>query len=508
LHSRHSLRTSGTPAWIPVSRSTPWKRIERFRPRRPSTPIGMGSTTSSMAPPRSAQGFHDAADHGFSPEADGTANADALQRAVDLGGTITVSRPGVYPLARTVAIGSDTALVFGAGVFLRKEADHGPFTQVFLNKGARTRTWDRNISIDGLHLMVNGVDQGIGEIYGLRGQVGFFYVRGLSITRFRCLDLGSTQFAIHVCTFEDILIDDVVVTGDKDGVHLGPGKRFAIRNGVFKTFDDAVALNGHDYASGNPELGWIENGVVENCHDLADDKEPIGYFCRLLAGGWADWQEGMEVQNSDTVISGGRLYRVQARPDGTSYRSTTRPTHRNGSRVLDGINWGMVQETVIHTAGVRNVTFRDIFLEKPRIAFSIHFDQDRFSRSYYPGAEVPRQEQIHLDRIHIGHSEPVDLLSIDTPIDTVSVTNSRILENRIRFHKRDLSIDHRVTHLSMIGCVFGHESEMELVTNEIAGKEICLRTTGSIELHRRFSVSVDPGAGHIEAVSDLTGLAT
>ena len=36
--------------------------------------------------------------------------------------------------------------------------------------------------------------------------------------------------------------------------------------------------------------------------------------------------------------------------------------------VLDGINWGMVQNDVTYTAGVRNVVFRDIFLEKPRIA--------------------------------------------------------------------------------------------------------------------------------------------
>ncbi|RKX34304.1 MAG: hypothetical protein DRP71_07540 [Verrucomicrobia bacterium] len=461
-----------------------------------------------MIPHDPARRFHDAADFGFSPDADGTENAEALQRAVDLGGTVTISRPGVYSLARTVTIGSDTALVFGAGVSVRKVADAGLFTQVFLNKGALTRTWDRNISIHGLNLIVNGVDQAVGDIYGLRGQVGFFYIRDLSITRFRCLDLGATQFAIHVCTFEDIIIDDVMVTGDKDGVHLGPGTRFTIRNGVFKTLDDAVALNGHDYASGSPELGWIENGVVENCHDLADDKDPIGFFCRILAGGWTDWQEGMEVQNSDSVISKGRIYRVQAKPDGTFYQSVTRPTHESGSQVLDGINWGMVQETITYTAGVRNVTFRDIFLEKPRVAFSIHFDDGRYSRSYYPGAEVPRQEQIHLDGIHVMHPEPVDFLSIDTPVDAVNVTNSRILENRIRFHKRDISIDHQVTQVNMTGCVFAHDGEMELVRNEIAGKEIRLKTTASIELHDRFSATVDSGQGNIKTVSDLTGLTT
>ncbi len=55
---------------------------------------------------------------------------------------------------------------------------------------------------------------------------------------------------------------------------------------------------------------------------------------------------------------------------------------------MDGINWGVVQNDVTYTAGVRNVIFRDIFLEKPRIGFSIHFDNDKYSRSYYPGAAI------------------------------------------------------------------------------------------------------------------------
>lgn len=69
---------------------------------------------------------------------------------------------------------------------------------------------------------------------GLHGQIAFFYIRDLRIQRFRCLDLAQLQYAIHVCTFEDIIVDDVIIQGDKDGVHLGRGKRFTIRNGVFR----------------------------------------------------------------------------------------------------------------------------------------------------------------------------------------------------------------------------------------------------------------------------------
>ena len=297
-----------------------------------------------------------------------------------------------------------------------------------------------------------------------------------------------------------------MVTGDKDGVHLGRGKRFTIRNGIFQTYDDAVALNAHDYASGNPELGWIEDGVVENCHDLPDDKEPVGFFCRILAGGWIDWRPGMEVQNSDSVVSNGRLYRVQAKPDGTVYRSITQPAHESGKQVLDDINWGVVQGEVVHSAGVRNVVFRDIFLKKPRIAFSVHFDTDRFSRSYYPGAEIPMQEQLLFDNIMVIHDQPSDLISIDTPVDVLTITHSSIRNNRIFFRANNAMDDSLKTRINILGCVFRQDGEMELIANSVKNKEIFLKTSSSIELHDDFSAKVKPGSGKISVDSDLTGL--
>jgi hypothetical protein len=465
------------------------------------------STQSSQdAPALVRTGFLDASNSGFSPDATGLENTKALQQVVDRGGTIVVSRPGTYKLGGTVFIGSHTSLVFGHGVFIRKVDEKGPFTQVFLNKGALTKNYDSDITIKGLHIIVNDVDHAIGEVYGLRGQLAFFYVKDLRIDRFRCMDLGMSQFAIHVCTFEDIIIDDVMVKGDKDGVHLGRGRRFTIRNGVFQTFDDAVALNAHDYASGNPELGWIEDGVVENCHDLSDDKEPIGFFCRILAGGWIDWQPGMVVQNSDSVVSNGRLYRVQASPDGTVYRSTTRPTHENGRQVLDKINWGVVQDDVVYSAGVRNVVFRDIFLRKPRIAFSVHFDTDRFSRSYYPGAEIPMQEQLVFDNIRVIHDQPTDLLSIDTPVDVLTITHSSIRNNRIYFRGNSAMADPFKTRINFLGCVFCQDGEMELIANSVDNKQIQMKSSSNIELHENFTARVTPGNGTIAVESDLTGL--
>ena len=453
----------------------------------------------------SDSGFVNAADFGFKPDATGLANSAALQKAVDQGGSIVVSKPGVYNVAGTIYVGSNTSLKFGSGVVLKKVAEKGNFTHVILNKGALTKTWDENIVVEGLHIQVNGVDKAFTEVYGLRGHLAFFYVKDLRIERFRCMDLARAQFCIHVCTFEDIIIDDVIIKGQKDGIHLGRGKRFAIRDCTFQTFDDAIALNAHDYATSNPELGWIENGVIENCHDL-DQENTVGYFCRILAGAWIDWKPGMEVQQSDTVVANGKLYRVQAQPDGTKYVSKTKPMHEKGAKVVDGINWGVVQNDVTYNAGVRNVVFRDIILYKPRTGFSVHFDNGRYSRSYYPGAPIVKQEQLLFDNIRVAHTKKTSLFSIGTPVDILTIANSCLYDNRITFHGNKAMKDYLRTKLNIYGCVFKHDGEMTLVSNRVEGKKIELKTSNNTVLSDNFKANVDAGNGKITVDSDLPGL--
>jgi hypothetical protein len=447
----------------------------------------------------------DACNLGFSIEATGLENSAALQKALDTGGTITISKPGTYKLSATVYIGSNTTLDISNGVFIKKVDEKGPFTHVILNKGALTKTYDQNIVIKGLNIIVNGIDKPFSEVYGLRGQLAFFYAKDILIERFRCNDLTKMQFGIHVCTFEDLIIDDVIIKGEKDGVHLGRGNRFTIRNGVFQTFDDAIALNAHDYATSNPELGWIENGVIENCRDL-NAENTVGYFCRILAGAWTDWKEGMEVQQSDAVVSNGRLYRVQAKPDGTKYISKTKPTHEKGSMVLDSINWGVVQYDVTYTAGVRNVIFRNIFLEKPRIGLSIHFDNNRFSRSYYPNAPIPLQEKLSFDNVRVLHDKPIPFLLIATPVDLVTISNSIIANNPINFISNKAMTDYLKTNLLIYGCSFTHKGSLEFLNNEVFGKNIHLKTFGNVALHDDFLVKIKNNNGQITVDSDLNGL--
>lgn len=451
-----------------------------------------------------SHGFVDACQLGFSASASGVHNQTILQQALDQTGTIIVSQLGTYQIAGTVLIGSHTSLIFGNNVFLKKSDEVGPFSHVLLNRGALTKSWDEHISVTGLQLIVNGVDVRKWQVFGLHGQVAFFYAKDIRVERFRCLDLGKRQYGIQVCTFEDLIIDDIIIRGDKDGVHLGRGQRFTIRNAVFNTYDDAIALNAHDYDVGNHELGWIENGIIENCHDEAS--KATGFFCRILAGAWVDWHKGMELQKSDTVVSNGRLYRVSADPDEKKYISITPPTHERGNQVLDGITWAMVQNEVTYTAGVRNVIFRHIFLAKPRTAFSVHFDNDKYSRSYYPGARIPQQEQLTFENIRVLHHLKTPLINIATPVDVLTISNSSFRDNAIRFISNRAMTDYLPTQINIYGCVFNHSGTMELVTNTAPGKTITLKTSANVAVHDQFRAIVSPGLGTIKVKSDLAGL--
>lgn len=459
------------------------------------------------------KGFTDAAEFGFSPDATGIENVKALQKALDQTGTIIVSQPGVYKVAGTTYIGSNTSIEFGKGVILQKVNEKGLFSHVLLNKGALTRTWDEHISVKGLHISVNGVVKRYNEVFGLRGQLAFFYVKDLKIEGFRCYDIEGVQFSIHVCTFEDLLIDDTILEGDKDGIHLGRGNRFKISNATFKTLDDALALNAHDYANSNPEVGWIENGVIENCNDLSLEGQPIvGYFCRILAGGWIDWEEGLELQNADAVVSNGRIYRVDGlgddgKPIKGTWKTKTQPTHKEGTVVLDGIKWVMMQDDVQYTAGVRNVVYRDIFLEKPRSSFSIHFDNSSWSRSYYPGADIPQQEQLLFDNVKVLHDGELPFVKVNTPVDVFTITNCSLRNSGILFHgKTGYVPDYGKTLVNFYGNTLNKKGEMTLIENRVEGKEIILEMDNNIEISEDFRAIIKNEGGVISINSDLTGL--
>ena len=371
-----------------------------------------------------------ASDFGFFPGNTPEKNSAALQAAADIGGEILVDGKGIADVMFPVMVGDDTSLIFEDGLSLRRnESDDEHNGYVIVNRGAFTKTWNHNIKILGMNLICNNVfckGQGVKSekcIPGLRGQIAFHYVKDLEIRDFTVMDLPRFDYCIHICTFENVLVENAHIEGMKDGVHFGGGKNFVVRNCKFRTYDDAVALNAHDYSSGNPELGWIENGLIENCMDLPCKQ--LGFFSRILAGSWLDWREGMMIRHSDTVVHNGRLYRAYMQVDGKEYISVTPPTHTEGTVTLDeGIVWVMVQEGTHLNVGCRNITFRNIILDSNRhTGFKLHFDNEASSHSVYPGSVLPVQENVTLENVKLTSSEMGYLMRSNTPVRSLLLKN-------------------------------------------------------------------------------------
>ena len=386
---------------------------------------GMSSSGSEID--ESVTNIKRASYFGFNHSNDGEQNTLAMNNALAGGGTIYIDKKGTYDIDGSMIVHDNTEIIFSEGVYIRRTSQDG---YVFINEGAFTKTYNSNITIKGLRLICNGYESITNTIFGLNSHVGFFYVKNLALKSFECLDVLAKNYFTQVCTFENLTIDTFRVEGYKDAIHLGRGSKFRISNGIFKTFDDPIALNGHDYATATPELGWIEDGIIENCYDL-NDVSTTGYFCRILAGAWVDWFSGMEIQNYDTVVSNGRMYRAYNSPDGTLYTSLTQPIHTSGTVTHEGINWVMTQEDIVYTAGVKNLTCRDIFLKKNRpTAFSIQFDNDVWSRGYYPNAESPIQKDFIFENISIDENVTVsNIIRSNTPSSNIKIVNSILGNN-------------------------------------------------------------------------------
>ena len=163
----------------------------------------------------------------------------------------------------------------------------------------------------------------------------------------------------------------------------------------------------------------------------------------------------MEVQHSDITEYNGRLYRVFMKPDGAVFKTVTPPSHEHGLAVYDGITWCMVQNEVMENCGCRNIHFKDIFLQKKRpVAFSMHFDKDNYSRSYYPGSNAPVQDNIIFENIFI-QNEIDAFLHTRTPVGNIRIINSDLANTGFIFKsiKTD-GIKYSKTNILLSGVTF------------------------------------------------------
>ena len=354
-----------------------------------------------------ANGPVDASKYGFRPGAPASANVRALQKALDGGHkTVTIYEPGVYDLDATVYLDDETELVCGRGVLLRKAAD---YSNMFVNRGALTREYNTGIVLRGLRLSVNGHDVIPTEdspLFGLRAQLSFLCASYVQVYDFECFDLGKMQYGIQFNQADHYILDTFVIKGDKDGVHISSSDSFVIRNGIMRTFDDALALNASDWNSSNCVDGDITNGLIENITDEALEPHS-GILCRLLVGAWVDWYEGISIRRGDMVVCDGRMYKAIAPVSDTEYFSKTRPSitsFEGRQKDEGGFGWKLVRnDMVYYSTNIRNITLRRINAFCARSGFSqeTYYSDSKWARTFHPDVSGHYDKYPHIEDVTI-----------------------------------------------------------------------------------------------------------
>lgn len=320
---------------------------------------------------------------GFLPTATADQNAAALQAAVTGGGLILIDTPGVYELNQTILLDSNTRLVCVPGVIFKKVA---PYCNVLLNRGALTREYNENITIDGLEVRVNGQEADPTLVYGLRGQMGFFRVRNLTLKNFTCVDGGPHQYLVYIVSWERLHIANVRLAGDKDGIKLHNGHDAVIEDLDLTTYDDGLSLCGTDYPSVVVEIGDVYN---VRCSRITDHqyKNIFGRTCLIYTGSWADYANGNEYRSGDFCLHNGKLYQC-VNPHGFVGVGAAPPVHPSGVVTgPDTISWRYIQECDFYHTDVYNVSFDHCIFEKSGNLIAVWIEHSDYQRNYYPGTE-------------------------------------------------------------------------------------------------------------------------
>lgn len=428
--------------------------------------LGSGNLSLSPTEPTAVKTFYNAADFGFLPTATASENVTALNTALSGGNrTVVVSEVGIYDINDTILIESNTELIFGKGVILRKVAVSGAcsFITTIRNKHAINRTTDSNIIIRGLNL--DGGNMPIDKstmdfgsaIYGCTGDVVLYHVDRVILDDIKIYNVPN--YGIQLCSFNNVTITNFDLSTGSDGIHVNRGTNLLCKGGVISSHDDAMALNASDWLDSCPEVGDICNVVFEDIIDKSRNNQ-IGYGTRHLTGAWVDWFSGMSVIKGDKVVSNGHVYRC----DGTSSEgspvamtSTTQPTFNAemGEATLDGIHWRYCQDDAVYHANIDNIAYKNIVSHSNRVFCNIEvYLLSTADRSIYPTVEIanyPHCKGVVFDNIDkqgtgifvrgaTGKTDIITNVVLDYTLKNIKCSNGSLFNSLARTHDSNVKI--------------------------------------------------------------------
>lgn len=366
-----------------------------------------------------------AAEYGFSPAGDAGTNVAALQRALDGGGRIIIDVPGVYDLNDTIILDAHTHLLCSPGVIFRKVAH---YCNMIINRGAMSKQYDHNITLEGLEISVNGFEAWPQRVYGLRAQLGFFYVKDFTLRNFTCVDGKENQYLIYFVNWSNLLVENVRLVGDKDGIKLNNGHDGLLQNLDLTTYDDGTSLCGTDYGSTLLEAGDVYNVTYRDVIDR-QYKNIFGRTCLIYTGSWAPYANGNEYGAGDFCLHRGRLYQ-SLNAAGFLAAGKQPPTHESGVVTGDDqIVWRYVQTCDFLQTNVYDITFDNCVFEKSGNIIASFITPDWYyrkicgiHRNFYPGTERNSTSWgISLNNCKIAGRDPQVLINLMGNMKDVSI---------------------------------------------------------------------------------------
>ena len=204
----------------------------------------------------------------------------ALQELLDRRGIVTIDRPGVYLVSKTLIIHSNTRLILspGAKLLAGKNSRCALIENEHFAGGGR----DENIEI------VGGIWDGNCDEQGLIAEVETDNLRSFpydpkhfrgKLIRFARIDRLSlsgltvrnpVSYGIQIADAYGFVVRDVFFDynhhfGTTDGVHInGPARDGVIENLAGTTNDDLVSLTSYDEEHAEVTVGDIENVAIRN----------------------------------------------------------------------------------------------------------------------------------------------------------------------------------------------------------------------------------------------------
>lgn len=229
------------------------------------TPVIMSDTFAKIYAADTA-----AESYGASPTATAAANTTAIQAALTVGGSVSITVPGVYLINATLTIPSNTNFNIGAGVTI-KLADGLSIARIIQN--VDMTVGNSNIAITGkgtldansTNINLSGLVSDVRLMAMRFTRVTGLIVDGISI-------INTIKYAVHITATTKFRTSNLTFSSSgvgADGVHVhGQCSEGLIENIYGTTGDDVVVLNVRDVGNWLDPItggtGFIKNILIRN----------------------------------------------------------------------------------------------------------------------------------------------------------------------------------------------------------------------------------------------------